>query len=107
MSPYSTLVGQRVIVRASQAGVYVGIVSEAHPDGVTLARGSRQLHYWSAGGSVPQIAELGIRATGSRVTAPSSAPLILAAGSAVVQVCQMTDIAWDRVMACPVWGGGL
>jgi len=101
-------IGTRVIVRANQAGVYVGIIAEMSTDSMlTLAPGARQLHYWSAGGSVPQVAERGIASDGSRVTAPSSAPIVLGSGAQVVQVCQMTDLAWSRVQAVPVWSGGL
>lgn len=106
-SPYESLIGQRVIVRASMAGVYAGIVAEAHADGVTLAPGARQLHYWSAGGSVPQVAERGIRQAGSRITSPSTYPLILAGRADVVQVVQCTDIAWESIMGAAPWLGGL
>jgi len=62
--------GTRVIVRSNQAGVYVGVVVKMPTDStVTLATGTRQIHYWSAGGSVPQVAECGIASDGSRVTA--------------------------------------
>lgn len=105
-SPYATLVGQRVIVRCNRAGVYVGEVTEAHADGVTLAAGCRQLHYWSAGGSVPQIAERGIKVEGSRVTAPSSSPLVLAAGAEFISAHPMTDAAWATVSAAGEWSGG-
>ena len=101
--------GQRVIVRAHMAGVYVGEVVTCNDDGtaVTLAAGARQIHYWSAGGSIPQVAERGIRAEGSRVTAPSSAPVPLGVGAQIVQICAMTDVAWDRVQSCPAWSGAL
>lgn len=107
MSVYQGLIGKRVIVRANMAGVFVGEVAEAHADGITLAAGARQLHYWSAGGSCPQVAERGIRADGSRVTAPSTKPRILATGAQVVTVDEMTPAAWDIVQAVPVWTGGL
>ena len=106
-SPYSRYIGKRCIVRSNQAGVYVGVVAEAHPDGVTLEAGARQLHYWSAGGSCLQIAESGIKQTGSRVTAPSSSPLVVAAGAQFVAAHQMTDEAWKTVQSCPIWTGGI
>jgi len=106
-SPYASLMGQRVIVRANKAGVYAGTVIATHPDGVTLGAGARQLWYWSAGGSVLQVAERGIRAEGSKVTAPSSAPVVLAAGAECVSVHPCTDLAWSRIMGCAVWTGGL
>lgn len=106
-SPYESLIGQRVIVRANMAGVFCGVVAEAHADGVTLAPGARQLHYWSAGGSVVQVAERGIRQAGSRITSPSSYPLILAGPSGVVQVVQVTGAAWESIMSAAPWLGGL
>ena len=106
-SIYAPLMGRMVIVRAHMAGVYVGVVEAVHADGVTLAPGARQLHYWSAGGSCPQIAERGIRHEGSRVTAPSARPVILAGGAGVVSVHEMTGTAWERVMGAPEWDGGL
>lgn len=107
MSIYERFIGRRVIVRAHMAGTYVGICTEAHADGVTLAPGWRHMHYWSAGGSTAQIAERGIAHEGSRLTTPGSAPKLLAGGAHVVDVCIMTDAAWDQVMACPEWHGGL
>ncbi len=104
---YESLIGRRVIVRANMAGVYVGLVTEAHPDGVTLGAGCRQLHCWATGGSVSQIAERGIGHAGSRVTSLSSTPRLLAGGGQVVSVFEMTDLAWDRVMTAPDWTGGM
>lgn len=106
MSPYDRFVGARVIVRAHMAGVYVGTVIEAAPDGVVLGTGARQLHYWARGGSTHQIAERGIGGD-CRVTAPSSSPRALVGGAQVVDVIQVTDLAWDRIMAYPEWTGAL
>lgn len=106
-SIYTPLIGQRVIVRAHMAGVYAGVVTEAHADGVTLAAGARQIHYWARGGSTHQIAERGIGGNDCRVTAPSSAPRILAGGAQVVDVIALTETAWLRIQAHPEWTGAL
>lgn len=107
MSIYQGFIGKRVLVRAHMAGVYVGVVVEAHADGVTLAPGARQLHYWERGGSTHQVAEFGVDGATSRVTAPSSAPRLLAGGSQVVDVLEVSSLAWDRIQAMPVWRGAM
>ena len=104
---YDDLCGEQVILRDHMAGVYVGILHSTMPAGVILAGGARQLHYWEQGGSVAQIAERGIAGSRSRVTAPTSASTGLRFQAAnVVQIIEMTDVAYTRCMDMPVWDGG-
>jgi hypothetical protein len=108
---YRPLIGEYVIVRDDQAGVYAGPLLAVSPDGVTLGPGSRHIHYWAAGGSVAQVAERGIADTDTdscRVTAPlSSGKGYAFQAQNVVQVIACTQTARERIEAMPVWTGGL
>jgi hypothetical protein len=99
-------IGKPVIVRANKAGVYVGrlLDFDGSKDCPILDVGSRQLHYWSRGGSVSSLAENGLKGDGHRVTAPATGEAWFGPGAEVVQIVEVKDDAtFQTFMDAEVW----
>lgn len=98
---FSHMVGQKVIVRSINAGVFFGTLASVTPDGcaceITTAR---KLWYWEGAAAVEELAESGTRL-------PEKCKFTVTVKSiAVAGICQIipaTDKAAESIEGVPEW----
>ena len=91
-------IGQRVVVRSSPSGVWLGTLLDAEDCSVKLGD-ARRAHAWEGAGSCSGLALTG--PTGGRITAPVSSVVVMEVCE-VIPATQQACAAWD---AQPAWVG--
>jgi len=95
----SIFLGQRVIVRSNQSGVWFGTLSVAHPDGQLVLEQARRAHYWTGAGSCSGLAITG--PTGGRIAGAVAKVAI----EEYVEIVECTPAACAQWDSLPVWTG--
>lgn len=99
MNATKKLIGKRVIVRCSRAGVFYGTLSEKDKQEVEL-KDCRRIWYWDGAASLHQLAAEG-------TTAPSSCKFTMRVESIVlteaIEIIPCTDRAIESIEAVREW----
>jgi hypothetical protein len=91
--------GKSVVVRAENAGAWVGVLKAKNGNEVTLNNG-RRLWYWKGANSLSQLAVDGV-ACPTECKFPASVKEIIIMG--VIEIIPMTDEAVKSINAVSVW----
>lgn len=100
--PIQALIGAKVLVRSSEAGVFVGRLVSAAPDfGVVELEKTRRIWYWAGAASLSELALWG-PASADECKFPARTPGIHIVRR-VIEIIEMTDVAWKSIKNVPVW----
>lgn len=100
---YTTLIGQKVLIRASQSGVHFGTLTSIEPAsrGFTVVlKNSKRVHYWSGACSLSQLVVDGVYDVDkvTRISVPVDIMLVVA-----IEVIPMTEAQYIVLDSIPVW----
>ena len=98
MEAIKNLIGKKVIIRATNAGVFYGTLKEKEGQTVALAD-ARRIWYWKGANSLSQIAAEGIDKKESNVTMSLELMII----EETIEILPCTTEAIDNLDSIPVW----
>ena len=99
MKAIENLIGTKVIIRATNAGVFYGTLKEKEERTVALAD-ARRIWYWNGANSLSQIAAEGVKdKKGSKI----SVALELMVIEDVIEILPCTKLAVDNLNTVPLW----
>ena len=98
MEAIKNLIGKKVIIRATNAGVFYGTLKEKEGQTVALAD-ARRIWYWKGANSLSQVATEGLDKSESKV----SMPLELMVIEETIEILSCTTKAINNLDSTPVW----
>lgn len=95
------MLGEYVIVRTENAGVFAGTVERFNEETrVIVLTGARRIWYWDGAASLSQLAQTG-------TTAPENCkfptPVSKVTLTQVIEVLSVSDAAKESIASVPVW----